>query len=543
MPHAALAAAFTLGGCSPPPPSTEPPPAPPSEPFEPEEPSVCGAPEEPTGRCATYRIEAVVDTPEGEVRAARTWSVCQIEVSIPLGEGKSLTGLEHRRDAEALWLDLGARGQAVVLLRDDYNQEFPNRVLLEAAARGGDPFAVPAGTRFELAPHWWPIVVQFPDPSDPVSVVEVYRVGTGSLSQRVGRPPEVDRFEELFGAGVRLRSVAVEFTEAAPEPPELHQHLPFLAELPFEVSRARFGRHLLRRSDLRSTRFESVAAPPPPALAGPPATVTTHAVGDLPRRALAFTPPPGPAASSRWRTEEQGTFAVEGAVRGQIVPPSAERFVVDRTVRRVVEAAPAGKPLTIGLTLAFDAAEGAPALDLRRKRSVPRPVTPGPLPPPLTVGLRVDPRSGEVCAIDPRYDRRAEDALRGVLGQWRALMPQFPRRPLGAGARWTVERDLLIGEVVLRVEQTWSITGMEGDRVSLSVEQEATLRTAPAPGRGHVGVGTFTGVGSGALEVDLATLAVRGSIETTWDVGDSAPDGSVRWTLHVVQTETWSDAS
>ncbi|GAA4021207.1 hypothetical protein GCM10022280_22210 [Sphingomonas swuensis] len=163
-----------------------------------------------------HRITVNVDTPAG-IREGSSVIETRVE------EGKSwgdASGTRFRLKGEAVAVDLPGGRTLYALLRPADSglgdaSGYQTRLLWEAlrgrgsSSAGGNTSAMDvmearaaakeAKVKLELPAHLYPLLVTFRDPADPASITRV----------------EPSQLAAHFGAGVRLRGMAVEVTDAA----------------------------------------------------------------------------------------------------------------------------------------------------------------------------------------------------------------------------------------------------------------------------------------------------------------------------------------
>ena len=164
-----------------------------------------------------YKITVSIDTPEG----VRTGSAVR-EVFIQRQPELPESGPHIVPKGEAVVVDLGKRGVVFALTSfDDYQvifKAFPYH-------RGGltveglKYYSQLKNVKEELKPERYPMLVTFRNLEDPKSVVAL-RETSGCLKRdqngtcvQEGFHVTADRFEEMFGKGVRLGKVEIEMTD------------------------------------------------------------------------------------------------------------------------------------------------------------------------------------------------------------------------------------------------------------------------------------------------------------------------------------------
>ncbi len=96
-------------------------------------------------------------------------------------------------------------------------------------------------------------------------------------------------------------------------------------------------------------------------------------------------------------------------------------------------------------------------------------------------------RMGEAAwsfAIDASIPEADQAATKGRLAAYRTLVldvwPVFPAEAVGVGATWRQVEQRLIRDSIVWVVTTWTLTGREGDRLTLELSRE--LDAPPPPG-------------------------------------------------------------
>lgn len=163
-----------------------------------------------------YRLTVTIETPEG----IKTGSAVR-EVTVRRGIAltpESLPSVQSK--GEAVVVDLGERGVLFALTSyDDYLTVFNAFGWTSGGTtpEGIKYFSNLKDAKATLKPEHYPMMVRFRDINDPRTVEVVWR---GEFyDERVGRAARrafrvgTDRFEELFGKGVRLREITLEMTD------------------------------------------------------------------------------------------------------------------------------------------------------------------------------------------------------------------------------------------------------------------------------------------------------------------------------------------
>ncbi len=165
-----------------------------------------------------YKMTVEVETPEG----VKTGSAVREMSAAPKGVNLPDVGNPADVRGEAVVIDLGARGVLFALISHESDNRFRDAFPIPGQTDGqGGSTAVgikyhaslPVGTKGVLDPKeppGYPRLVTFTDINDPKSVTltqvwERNNMGYFDLAD--------DRMEELFGEGVKLKSIILEITE------------------------------------------------------------------------------------------------------------------------------------------------------------------------------------------------------------------------------------------------------------------------------------------------------------------------------------------
>lgn len=165
-----------------------------------------------------YRMTVSVETPEGVM----TGSAVR-EVHASLGTEVLSASLK----GEAVAVELGKRGVLFALMRGvlndaDYGVNIVRKVFpfdADALTPGWIKFYSKLKTSPEvtLEPAQYPMLVRFRDPQDLSTLENVYEMENyrdqGAEGSALQFRVREDRFEEAFGAGVRLKAVTIQMTE------------------------------------------------------------------------------------------------------------------------------------------------------------------------------------------------------------------------------------------------------------------------------------------------------------------------------------------
>lgn len=175
-----------------------------------------------------YKMTVEVETPEGIKTGSAVREMNLMFEPRPLDPPKQFY-VSHKMRGEAVAVDLGKHGVVFAYFSSDSYPEVtdtfegPPMRTLEGAEYYSSLEAGPT----PVAPQRVPWIVTFSDLSDPMSV-EMVKGGVFNVEEQ--KHILVDRFEELFGEGFRLRSVTVEMTDE-PVTWKIEAYLPWLAEL------------------------------------------------------------------------------------------------------------------------------------------------------------------------------------------------------------------------------------------------------------------------------------------------------------------------
>ena len=173
-----------------------------------------------------YKITMEIETPEG-IKTGST--VREISNSTPRLDFPD-NGNPATVKGEAVVIDLGQRGLVFSLITDRSDEElyrsFPTQG--PSTPKGIRYYnSLKAGMKADLPPMYYPAFVMFKDINDPKSVTLVREEAFFPMREK--KAP-IDNFEELFGAGVKLKSITVEITDA-PVSWGIEKGLPWLPEV------------------------------------------------------------------------------------------------------------------------------------------------------------------------------------------------------------------------------------------------------------------------------------------------------------------------
>lgn len=148
-----------------------------------------------------YRLTVEVETPEGIKTGS---SVIEVRYSQGMALG-DVSGFQSRIWGEAVYIDLGQRGNLVVTLTRSESgrktargpSELPHILFELDTKRLGSWANPPAQGSRDVPPEMLPTLVTFRDPADPMSVELV----------------QPDRLELSFGTGVRIARSSIQITD------------------------------------------------------------------------------------------------------------------------------------------------------------------------------------------------------------------------------------------------------------------------------------------------------------------------------------------
>lgn len=159
-----------------------------------------------------YKITVTVETPEGIKVGSAVRSYHVQKTPEPLETIHPHTSMK----GEAVVVDLGKRGVVFAVMgTDDYWLLFNTYPYAKGAmtAEGIRYYRSFKGGSTSLALKDRPLMVMFKDVKDPKTVTPVYRVsGTPIPNSRNYKYTVEDRFEEIFGKGVKLKDITIETT-------------------------------------------------------------------------------------------------------------------------------------------------------------------------------------------------------------------------------------------------------------------------------------------------------------------------------------------
>ncbi|SNS98333.1 hypothetical protein SAMN06295912_12815 [Sphingomonas laterariae] len=168
-----------------------------------------------------YKVTVTIETPEGDVSG---YAVREISNSVSnIGPKLPGSGNPAEYKGEAVVVDLGERG-LVFVLRDDregsrFLRLFPEGSLFNVEGMKTYKKTLIPGRKATLNPEQFPgyqPIVTFKNLNDPTSVVVLMKWKRLDR-MKDGRQIELteDRFQEIFGEGVHLKSIEYEITDRA----------------------------------------------------------------------------------------------------------------------------------------------------------------------------------------------------------------------------------------------------------------------------------------------------------------------------------------
>lgn len=189
-----------------------------------------------------YKMTVTVETPEG----LKTGSAVR-EVSVQAGPRLSPHMLPIvKLKGEAVVVDLGKRGVLFALLSGyktgiDYGDDIPAIMFSPTRAVMKDE-TIRYMSRLKAGPvevpaEWYPKFVHFKDPKDPKTIELVVEM-TSCANPKTGVPDssvciDKDRFGEIYGEDVHLKSVLIEMTDE-PVTTGIEKHLPYGKDADFK---------------------------------------------------------------------------------------------------------------------------------------------------------------------------------------------------------------------------------------------------------------------------------------------------------------------
>ena len=187
-----------------------------------------------------YKMTVEVDTPEGIKTGSAVREISMVSRPMMLGESND-THVKFEK-GEAVVVDLGQRGVLFATLGSATDpvwtllNAFQSPCAEGAVSRCSVKYysSLKLGEKAQLSIRYYPMFVTFEDLNDPKSAKSVLEMKS-CPDPETGIPDnsrciEKDRFEEIFGQGVRLRSVMVEVTDQAFQP-VVGQYLSWLGKV------------------------------------------------------------------------------------------------------------------------------------------------------------------------------------------------------------------------------------------------------------------------------------------------------------------------
>lgn len=170
-----------------------------------------------------YKMTVTVETPEGDVSGSAVRQMGNnYQVTFP-AEASNYGEVA----GEAVVVDLGKRGVVFALISDTSDHEFYATFPTPWGSgpetpRGYEYYdTLPAGTEAAIGTYRYLKIVTFTDTNDPKSVELVFdreicawaKEPQPECDGRKGTYTVADRFEELFGDGVKLKDITLEITD------------------------------------------------------------------------------------------------------------------------------------------------------------------------------------------------------------------------------------------------------------------------------------------------------------------------------------------
>lgn len=187
-----------------------------------------------------YKMTVTVETPEGIKTGSAVREISAYSMPMFLGVNRD-THIKLEK-GEAVVVELGERGVLFATLGSatdsvwTFFNAFPSPCAEGAVSRCSVKYysSLKLGENAQLPARYYPMFAAFEDLNDPKTVKNVLEMKS-CPDPETGIPDnfrciEKDRFEEIFGQGVRLRSVMVEITDQAFQP-VVGQHLNWLSKV------------------------------------------------------------------------------------------------------------------------------------------------------------------------------------------------------------------------------------------------------------------------------------------------------------------------
>lgn len=168
-----------------------------------------------------YRLTINIETPEG----VKSGSTVQ-EIFYPPADNENIYNPYNQGvpRGEAAFIDLGERGTVFAIMQDPANARnrflglirtvFPTVPIVHDQSRYQEVlqhYNDLSGVKDEVPPEHYPMFVYFKNINDPQSIELVYERKQGSRKDM--KQVDTDRFEEVFGKGVRIKSMIMEMTD------------------------------------------------------------------------------------------------------------------------------------------------------------------------------------------------------------------------------------------------------------------------------------------------------------------------------------------
>ena len=177
-----------------------------------------------------YKTTIEIETPEG-IKSA--YAVRQVSNSASnFGPRLFPEGTNPAKvKGYGMVVDLGERGK-VFVTKSGYvrGEGYKSQILYEVYGGGTSVSGIkhlneqPIGQKRLLVPTQYPVIIMFKDPSDARTLTPVLEIEPKQGNRMVAEK-FIDRFEELFGKGVRLKSISIELTDE-PVTPAISEFLP-----------------------------------------------------------------------------------------------------------------------------------------------------------------------------------------------------------------------------------------------------------------------------------------------------------------------------
>ncbi len=168
-----------------------------------------------------YRLTINIDTPEG----VKSGSTVQ-EIFYPPADSENIYNPYNQGvpRGEAAYIDMGQRGTVFAIMQDPANARnrifglmttvFPTVPIIHDQSRYQEVlqhYHDLRGVKDEVPPEHYPMFVHFRDIDSPQTIELVYKTKQGSRNDM--KQVEIDRFEEIFGQGVKIKDMTLEMTD------------------------------------------------------------------------------------------------------------------------------------------------------------------------------------------------------------------------------------------------------------------------------------------------------------------------------------------